>query len=132
MRRLLMPLITQRRQTVAAGRAKTPDDLLHWFMDGSSQAEKNDPEFLALSLINACLAAIHSTAIVATNAILDLATRPQLMDPLRRELITLCDQEGNLVLDMTLLKLPILDSFLKESQRFHPFGLSKSSLLNLT
>jgi cytochrome P450 len=127
-----MPLITQRRQTAAAGKGKAPDDLLQWFMDGSSQTEKNDPEFLALSLINACLAAIHSTAIVATNAILDLATRPQLMGPLRRELSTLCDQEGNLALNMDLLKLPILDSFLKESQRFHPFGLSKSSFLNLT
>jgi hypothetical protein len=86
MRRLLMPFITQRGQTAAAGKEQGTDDLLQLFTDGSSQAEKNDPKFLALSLINACLAAIHSTAIVATNAILDLATRPQLMDPLRQGL----------------------------------------------
>jgi cytochrome P450 len=130
MQHLLAPIIEKRRATEAACRKDIPVDLLQWFMDGATRTDREDPTFLALSMINACLAAIHSTAIVATNAALDLATRPRLMDSLREELTALCDGDGELRLTMDLLKLPTLDSFLKESQRFHPFGLSKSPLFH--
>jgi cytochrome P450 len=125
MQQLLAPIIEQRIREQAAGGKTEHVDLLQWFIDAATEDQKQDPTFLAISQVNASLAAIHSTAIVVTNAIFDLATRPHYVEPLRAELQSLRDATGGTLVDMGLLRLPKLDSFLKESQRLNPLGLSK-------
>lgn len=87
MRRLLAPVIRDRLQA-SYDKGSKPVDLLQWFMDGSV-GRPGDEYFIAIAQINASLAAIHSTAIVATNAIFDATTKPQYADALRDELLTL-------------------------------------------
>jgi cytochrome P450 len=66
------------------------------------------------------------------HAIYDLAARPEYVEPLREEINQVLqedgydlDGEGNLKLKkMSMPKLRLLDSFLKETQRLSPPGLS--------
>jgi cytochrome P450 len=81
------------------------------------------------------MAAIHTTSMASTAAIYDLAAHPKYIQPLRDEIQKVIDEDGQDVYGngfMRLKKSSIpklwkLDSFLKESQRFTPAQLGKSS-----
>jgi gliotoxin biosynthesis cytochrome P450 monooxygenase len=67
-----------------------------------------------------------------THAILDLVTRPEYIQPLREEVDRIIRQDGYDVTGdgsmnlkkSSIPKLRLLDSFMKESQRMSPPGLS--------
>lgn len=70
------------------------------------------------------LAAIHTTSNLLTNVIYDLAAYPEYIQPLRDEICAVAAEDG--VLKKTsLLKLKLMDSVMKESQRTNPLSLSK-------
>lgn len=81
-------------------------DLLQWFIDAATDQQKRDNTYLAIAQINASLAAIHSTAIVATNALFDAATRPECVEDLREEISTVSANGSGSIANMDLLKLP--------------------------
>ena len=60
---------------------------------------------------------------VATHALFDLAAHPEYLKPLREEVEIVTKQDGwsKFAVD----QMHKLDSFLKESQRFNPIGISK-------
>lgn len=61
MQELLGPVIDKRLAAMTYEKeAKKPVDLLQWFIEGASDSQRNDHKFLALSQVNASLAAIHS------------------------------------------------------------------------
>lgn len=73
------------------------------------------------------LAAIHTTTELLTNALFDIVTTgPELIDELRREIIQVFNGEGGIAsyneeevfTKERLYKLRLLDSTLKETQRF--------------
>ncbi|CAJ2506181.1 Uu.00g003110.m01.CDS01 [Anthostomella pinea] len=80
-------------------------------------------------------AAIHTTSITATAAIMDLATYPQHIEPLRQEIEQVLAEEGieenadgHVVFPKpAMARLKKLDSFIKESQRWSPMGYTISS-----
>lgn len=118
MQQLLKPII-QEREKLQEGEDK-PVDLLQWFIDASTELQKKDDKFLATSQINASLAAIHSTAIVATNALFDAATRPECVEELREEVSTISKTSTYPVASMDLLKLPKVNHYRRS-------GLSSNS-----
>lgn len=69
-------------------------------------------------------AAIHTTTETITGCLFDICYYPQIVQPLREEIIQVLGQEG--WARTALHKLKLMDSFMKESQRRHPMGTSKS------
>lgn len=71
-------------------------------------------------------AAVHVASMVLTHVLHDLAARPQYLDILRKELETeLQACRGNVLDNRALGNLVIMDSFIKESLRMNPPGVSK-------
>lgn len=68
-------------------------------------------------------AAIHTTTETITGCLLDIASYPQIVEPLRQEIIEVIGQNG--WAKTSLYKLKLMDSFMKESQRRHFMGISK-------
>lgn len=64
------------------------------------------------------LAAIHTTTEVTCQALLDICEYPEVVQQLRDELITVIGEHG--WAKTSLYKLRLMDSFLKESQRYRP------------
>ncbi|EEB94403.1 hypothetical protein MPER_06787, partial [Moniliophthora perniciosa FA553] len=84
----LRPIILDRLEKMKAygekSRWEGPDDLLMWVMkDTDSKKERLDPEELIGKMLFMNLVAIHTTAL--THALLNLALRPELAQPLRDE-----------------------------------------------
>lgn len=72
-------------------------------------------------------AAIHTTTETITGCLLDIAAYPEIVEPLRQEVIEVIGQHG--WAKTSLYKLKLMDSFMKESQRRHYMGISKFSLI---
>jgi cytochrome P450 len=74
----------------------------------------------------ATFVAIHTTTICLTQVLFDLAARPEYVQPLREELkeaLRTDDHQDGRLHNTTMIKLPKMDSFIRESQRVNPPGL---------
>jgi cytochrome P450 len=123
-RKLIMPEVQRRKAVVDAARAageKPPKvaDTIGWMYD---IAKGRDHDLVAGQL-SLTMAAIHTTTESACRALLDLCEYPEVMQQLREEIIDVVGREG--WAKTTLYKLKLMDSFLKESQRFTPLAISK-------
>lgn len=114
-----MAPVSQERQETESKR----DDFTEWLK------QKSNPEFAkqykdqAYIQIQLALAAIHTTTMGATHMLYDLAAHPEFLEPLRQETLSAVEETGGYDRD-TMAKLKKLDSFMKESQRFNPPGLT--------
>lgn len=124
---LLVPLIEERRKAEAQDDVnyEKPFDLLQWMMDSATPDEAPAPK-IAHRLLLMSFAAIHTTTMAAVSALYDLCAHPEYFAPLREEVEQALDEDGGWK-KSTVTKLRKLDSFLKESQRFNPPSLRKSS-----
>nr|ASF83124.1 cytochrome P450 [Colletotrichum lini] len=118
----LKPHLEERnaRKMAAAARGETKavfDDSIEWF-DLESKT-KHDP---ATDQITLSLVAIHTTTDLLQQTMLDLASHPELFQPLREELVRVLSTEG--LKKTALYNLKLMDSVLKESQRMKPVLLS--------
>ncbi|KAJ5662701.1 hypothetical protein N7462_011627 [Penicillium macrosclerotiorum] len=96
-------------------------DALDWLQEMS--AEGNTLCDISRSQVGLALAAIHTTSNLMTNVIYDLAAYPEYIQPLRDEIRTVIAEDG--VLKKTsLLKLKLMDSVMKESQRINPVSIT--------
>lgn len=92
-------------------------DSLGWMYEGS----KGDPNVnYATGQLAMNLAAIHTTTETTCAALLDICEYPGLADRLRQEIVQVISEFG--WTKTSLYKLRLMDSFLKESQRFNPFA----------
>jgi len=126
-RRLLRPVINQKR----AWRHDRPeswtahvksDDLttLEWLIETSKPEEAN-VNMIAHRLTGVSFGAAHTTSNTITNAIMDLANDFDRWAPaLREEIESVVGSNPTKITNADLSKMWKLDSFLKESQRFHP------------
>ena len=116
--RLIDPEVERRKakvqEALEAGR-KPPkvSDTIGW-MHEVSRGRKIDYVAGQLSL---SLAAIHTTTETTTQAMLDICEHPEVVQPLREEIIQVIGEHG--WAKTSLYKLKLIDSFLKESQRLH-------------
>lgn len=72
------------------------------------------------------LAAIHTTTNVLSQALLDICQYPEIVAPLREEVVQVLSEHG--WAKTSLYKLKLMDSFLKESQRVNIFSAGESLL----
>lgn len=130
--RMIKPLIQEhfRAGSALAGEKeekdgqKTPGgELFVWLTQrykGSATAEK-----VARDELMATFSSLYTVTATFTQALFDLAARPEYLEPLREELAQVLTGDPTLTNKVSLLKLKKMDSFIKESQRMNPLGLSK-------
>ncbi|KAK8017702.1 gibberellin cluster-C13-oxidase [Apiospora rasikravindrae] len=100
--------------------------MLKYQPDDQRTAERVGINQMVLSFVS-----IHTTSMTITFALLDLASRPEYIEPLRAEIEQVIKEDGMLTDEngqahlskSSFQKLVKLDSFIKESQRFNPLNL---------
>ncbi|KZL83760.1 cytochrome p450 monooxygenase [Colletotrichum incanum] len=106
-----------------------PGAFVSWMMKYLPTQDKTS-ENMGTNQMLLSFAAIHTTSTTTTFALYDLLSRPEYIDPLRKEIEQVMAQDGaergengELFLSKTSLsKLKKLDSFIKESQRTSPMN----------
>ncbi|CAI7628935.1 unnamed protein product [Penicillium bialowiezense] len=122
--KLLGPLIAKRRKMEAASshHYEKPDDFLQWMMDLAKTEKESQPSNLAHRLLGlTSMAVVHTSAMSMTHILYDLLVMPQWKEPLLEEVLTQLPEWGDIA-QANLNNLRLMDSFLKESQRFNPPG----------
>ena len=126
-KKLAAPVI---KQTVAwkqddpdSWKAHVKEDKLiavDWLVETSSPAEST-VAMMAHRLTGVSFGASHTTSNTITNALMDLANDfERWAPPLREEIKSVLGDQVTQITNADLSKMWKLDSFLKESQRFHP------------
>ncbi|KAJ6188969.1 hypothetical protein N7519_003877 [Penicillium mononematosum] len=121
-----------RRALIRAGKLPADDpprgpDALDWYRE-TAEARNNLTFDQSCAQVGLALAAIHTTSNLLTNVIYDLAAYPEYIQPLRDEIRAVAAEDG--VLKKTsLLKLRLMDSVMKESQRTNPLSLTSMNRL---
>ncbi|KAL0567792.1 hypothetical protein V5O48_014202 [Marasmius crinis-equi] len=96
-----------------------PNDAITWVIDMVNDMgedwQKGSIEDICLRLLSINFAAIHTTSMAFTHALYHLAANPHLIEPLREEVETVVEKEG--WSKAAMVRLRLVDSFLKESQR---------------
>lgn len=115
------------RELIREGKMKDPypgekqDDALDWMQELAGDHQMDLPR----SQVGLSLAAIHTTSNLITNVMYDLAAYPEYIQPLRDEIKTVMEEDGELK-KTSLTKMKLMDSVLKETQRVNPVSMSKS------
>ncbi|KAI1176169.1 putative cytochrome P450 [Nemania sp. FL0916] len=93
---------------------------LEWLLE-TSKPEHTTVPIMAHRLTGVSFGAAHTTTNTITNALMDLANNfERWAPPLREEIDSVLGDDTTELTNATLSKMWKLDSFLKESQRFHP------------
>ncbi|KAI6798711.1 hypothetical protein KC361_g3246 [Hortaea werneckii] len=117
--KLIMPEIERRKEraqkAIAAG-SKPPKtaDTIGWMYE---IARGRQVDYVAAQL-SLTLAAVHTTTEAIATAMLDIIEQPEVLQALRQEVADVVGEQG--WSKTAMYKLRLMDSFLKESQRFHP------------
>ncbi|KAJ5949197.1 hypothetical protein N7454_000781 [Penicillium verhagenii] len=107
---------------------RTHADALDWFEELSEAY--GTPFDMARGQVSLSMAAIHTTSNLLTNIMYDLAAYPEYIQPLRDEIAAVIAEDGEFK-KTSLLKLKLMDSVMKESQRTHPVSLTSMNRLAL-
>ncbi|KAK2605969.1 hypothetical protein QQS21_003595 [Conoideocrella luteorostrata] len=120
-KQVISPIVRERRAAEAAGAPgyEKSQDLLQLMMD-APVAFDGSPEMLAHRQIFLSLAAIHTTSVVATNALLDLCAHQEYIPRLRTEIQNALAEDGGGWQKSIMAKLHLLDRCMKESLRRSP------------
>ncbi|EME79716.1 uncharacterized protein MYCFIDRAFT_204915 [Pseudocercospora fijiensis CIRAD86] len=120
---ILQPVLDERHKEISTAQQEgrkpnLPDDAIEWFRNASHGTKKYHEVDIQLSL---SVAAIHTTSDLLLQALLNLGTHPELLNPLREEAISVLKKHG--WQKTALHDLHLLDSFLKETQRLKPINM---------
>ena len=105
-------------------------DMLQWLVE-SAKGKDAETDRLLKRMLFLNMAAIHTTALTATNVLLDLCSRPDDMVLLREEMPEAVERDGDIT-DKTLNSLKLTDSFMRKSRRLNPLGLCKCASTSLS
>lgn len=106
------------------------DDFLQWCMDLARTEEEAKPEALAHRTIGILsMAVVHTTAMATTHMLFDLLANPELRESLRKEQEEVLPTGWAEISQKSMLKMRLLDSLMRESQRFNPVGECESPSL---
>lgn len=125
-RKLIMPEVEERRkraEALIASGEKPPKaaDAISWMVE---VARGRSVDYVGAQLALS-MAAIHTTSETTINAVLELCENPEIVPMLRKEMIEVLSKNG--WSKVSLYKMKLLDSFLKEVQRTR--GLTSSKVL---
>ncbi|EUC44425.1 hypothetical protein COCMIDRAFT_98236, partial [Bipolaris oryzae ATCC 44560] len=119
-RELIRPVLDQRLKDLEDPDFKAPPDLIQLVIDGFKNGKGRNLETQVATQIGTGRAALFTTGVTVFHLIYDLAAHPEYIQPLREEVIKLCDVPMNRV---NVAKLVKLDSFIRECQRWSKFLL---------
>jgi cytochrome P450 len=120
-RKLIMPEVQRRKEraqkALEAGQKppKTADSI-GWMYEISRGREV---DYVAAQL-SLTMAAIHTTTEALSQVLVDICQNPDIVEPLRKEIVAVVSENG--WTKVALQKLRLMDSLLKESQRYSPMG----------
>lgn len=103
----------KKAEATAQGKTLVYNDCIEWF--SKEYRGKYDP---AIEQMTLTLVANHTTSDLTHQVMLDIATHPELVQPLREEVIRVLSADG--LKKVSLYKLKLMDSVLKETQRLKP------------
>ncbi|KAI8294098.1 Cytochrome P450 monooxygenase TRI1 [Colletotrichum sp. SAR 10_98] len=120
---IIKPIIEKRRALKAAAIAdgRTPpefNDAIDWF-EAASKGKHYDP---AISQLFFSTVAIHTTTDLLGQVLVDIARNPEIIEPLRNEIMDVLSAGG--WKKTSLYSMKLLDSVVKESQRMKPLQLA--------
>ncbi|EEU38661.1 uncharacterized protein NECHADRAFT_95128 [Fusarium vanettenii 77-13-4] len=120
---LIMPEVNRRKEAVLKAQAsgeKPPrtSDTIGWMFEISRGRDVN----YVYGQLFLSFAAIHTTTETITGCVLDISSYPEIVQPLREEIISVIGEHG--WAKTSLYKLKLMDSFMKESQRRHYMGMT--------
>ncbi|OJD28769.1 cytochrome p450 [Diplodia corticola] len=125
---IIEPEVNRRRlerkkaEKKGGGKVEKPLDSLQW-LDEVAAAKGSNVDTV-LGQLALTMAAIHTTSAALTNVMFDIVAVPGLADELREEIVSVMGDAGGEAgtpwQKTTLYKLRLLDSVMKESQRFNP------------
>lgn len=113
-RSIMQPIVEKRQRQMAEG--NPPDDAIFWFAE-LSKGRPYDPAVCQLTL---SVAALHATTDLLTHVLIELAKHPELVQPLRDEVVSVIGSDG--WTKAALHQLKLMDSVLKEAQRLKPIS----------
>ncbi|OAL27831.1 hypothetical protein AYO20_09684 [Fonsecaea nubica] len=125
----LIPVLKQRLKDMERAKKENrwaeyektkPADTIQWVLD-ITPPEKMNLKVVTLRLVHILTAAVHTSSVTFLNTMYDLAAHPEVLDELRQEINDVFASENGLWRKQGLTKLVKMDSFIKESARFHPF-----------
>ena len=122
--KIIGPEIRKRQEAMARGDYdldEPPRDLMQWILESSNEKEA-DPDMMSLRMLVVGLAALHATSMAMSHAMYDLCQHPEYFEPLRNEILQVLREDGGWQ-KQTIHKLKLLDSFVKETQRWSPASL---------
>ncbi|KYK60560.1 cytochrome P450 monooxygenase [Drechmeria coniospora] len=99
------------------------DDFLQWCIDLARTEEEAKPEALAhrtLGILS--MAVVHTTAMATTHMLFDIMANPDLRDALKKEQEAILPNGWQEISQKAMLEMRLLDSLMRESQRFNPVG----------
>jgi cytochrome P450 len=128
-RTILTALIAQRKAIKAEARKNGKpvpvyNDMIDWY-EQESEGEAYDPAIYQTVL---SIAAIHTTSELLSHTMTLLANEPQYVEALRKEIIHVLRTDG--LTKAALASLKLVDSALKETQRFRPSTYRKLTLFH--
>ncbi|KAJ5779084.1 hypothetical protein N7457_006804 [Penicillium paradoxum] len=134
MARAIISREIDRRALIRAGEIPEDDpprniDALDWYRETAEARNKLDFD-QSCSQVGLALAAIHTTSNLLNNVLYDLAAYPEYIQPLRDEIWAVAAEDG-ILQKTSLLKLRLMDSVMKESQRTHPLSFTSMNRLTL-
>ncbi|KAF8627694.1 hypothetical protein AX15_004292 [Amanita polypyramis BW_CC] len=119
---LIEPLFGERlEQEKQYGRdwPERPNDFISWLL-GVVKKEERTLRRMATGILGVNFASVHTTSMVLTHALYDLAARPEYVQPLREEIEGITKAEG--WSKASVGKFKKLDSFIRESTRMSSLG----------
>ena len=119
-RRIIVPILKERE-----AKPEKPSDFLQWTSDRAVGPEK-DKSFIASMQLKLSFTAIYKGTAAPTQLLYDLCAMPKYIEPLREEVRATLAEHGSFTY-RALQQLELMDSFIKESQRFNPLLLSELS-----
>ncbi|KAJ0385947.1 hypothetical protein COL922a_005315 [Colletotrichum nupharicola] len=120
---VLVPVIEERKRLNTEG-TEAPEDMLQWFIAKSSKFGMDSNEKLAETQLSLSVVAIHTTTMAATHTVYDIAARcPDVIPALRDEIKSVLAANGNEWTTSALFQMKLLDSVMRDSQRFNPASL---------
>lgn len=126
-RRLLGSEI-ERRKTADEGN----DDFLQWSADLATRSEDRDPAAIAQRTMGILsMAVVHTTAMAVTHMLYDLIEQPEALQALVDEQKMILPNGWPEINQAKMLRMRLLDSFMRESQRFNPPGEGKFAVSSL-
>lgn len=102
--------------------ARELPDAIDWFQE-IAKGERYNP---GLSQLILATVAIHTTSDLLTQTLYDIMGNPDLIDDLRKEIVTVIGEGG--WKKTSLYNLKLMDSVLKESQRLKPNQIGRLQL----